>query len=127
MYHASTLSLVLTSVGQGNSSPQGTQQTSSNTYTQEDKMAWLGMNLETVKGELPKWQNLAEELNGVINNVNTQVQQANEAWNGPDSEKFVAEWEGQHRPALEKIKGLIEQLCEQLQSDIQQQAEVSGS
>ena len=127
MYLASTLSLVLTSVGQGNSSPQGTQQTSSNTYTQEDKMAWLGMNLETVKGELPKWQNLAEELNGVINNVNTQVQQANEAWNGPDSEKFVSEWEGQHRPALEKIKGLIEQLCEQLQSDIQQQAEISGS
>lgn len=127
MYLASTLSLVLTSVGQGNSSPQGTQQTSSNTYTQEDKMAWLGMNLETVKGELPKWQNLAEELNGVINNVNTQVQQANEAWNGKDSDDFIADWEGQHRPALEKIKSLIEQLCEQLQSDIQQQAEVSGS
>lgn len=90
-------------------------------------MAWLGMNLDTVKGELPKWQNLAEELGGVINNVNTQVQQANEAWNGTDSEKFVSEWEGTHRPALEKIKQLIEGLIEQLQGDIQQQTEASGS
>jgi len=90
-------------------------------------MAWLGMNLETVQGELPKWQNLNEELNGIINNVNTQVQAANEAWNGTDSEQFVSEWEGQHRPQLEKIKGLIEQLCEQLQRDIQQQGEASGS
>ena len=127
MYLASTLSLVLTSVGQGNSSPQGTQQTSSNTYTQEDKMAWLGMNLETVKGELPKWQNLAEELNGVINNVNTQVQQANEAWNGPDSEKFVSEWEGQHRPQLEKIKQMLDALSDQLQHETTQQGEISGS
>ena len=90
-------------------------------------MAWLGMNLDTVQGELPKWQNLNEELNGIINNVNTQVQAANEAWNGTDSEQFVSEWEGQHRPQLEKIKGLIEQLCEQLQRDIQQQGEASGS
>lgn len=90
-------------------------------------MAWLGMNLETVQGELPKWQNLNEELNGIINNVNTQVQAANEAWNGTDSEQFVSEWEGQHRPQLEKIKSLIEQLCEQLQRDIQQQGEASGS
>lgn len=90
-------------------------------------MAWLGMNLETVKGELPKWQNLAEELNGIVTNVNTQVQAANEAWNGTDSEQFVSEWEGTHRPALEKIKQLIEQLCEQLQADIQQQGEASAS
>lgn len=90
-------------------------------------MAWLGMNLDTVRGELPKWQNLAEELNGVINNVSTQVQAANEAWNGTDSEQFVSEWNDQHRPALEKIRQLIEQLCNQLQSDIQQQGEASGS
>ncbi len=87
---------------------------------------WLGMNLETVKGELPKWQNLVEELDGIINNVNTQVQAANEAWNGADSEKFVSEWEGQHRPQLEKVKGLISDLCNQLQSDISQQTETSA-
>lgn len=90
-------------------------------------MAWLGMNLETVNGELPKWQTLAEELNGIITNVNTQVQAANEAWNGTDSEQFISEWEGQHRPALEQIRGLIQQLCDQLQHDIQQQTEASGS
>lgn len=87
---------------------------------------WLGMNLETVKGELPKWQNLVEELDGIITNVNTQVQAANEAWNGADSEKFVSEWEGQHRPQLEKVKGLISDLCNQLQSDISQQTETSA-
>ncbi|MGO1166403.1 MAG: WXG100 family type VII secretion target [Janibacter sp.] len=87
---------------------------------------WLGMNLEVVKGELPKWQNLVEELDGIINNVNTQVQAANEAWNGADSEKFVSEWEGQHRPQLEKVKGLITQLVDTLQADISQQAETSA-
>lgn len=90
-------------------------------------MAWLGMNLDVVQGELPKWTNLSEELGGVINNVNTQVQAANEAWNGTDSEQFVSEWDGTHRPQLEKIRGLIDQLCEQLQSDIQQQSETSGA
>ncbi|MGN7247500.1 WXG100 family type VII secretion target [Janibacter anophelis] len=90
-------------------------------------MAWLGMNLDVVNGELPKWTNLSEELNGVITAVNTQVQQANEAWNGNDSEKFVSEWEGTHRPQLEKIKAMIDQLSDQLQSDIAQQRETSGS
>ena len=89
-------------------------------------MGWLGMNLETVKGELPKWQNLAEELNGVINNVNTQVQAANEAWNGADSEKFVSEWESQHRPQLEKIKQMLDALSEQLQHETTQQGEISN-
>ncbi|MGE9782714.1 WXG100 family type VII secretion target [Janibacter sp. CX7] len=90
-------------------------------------MAWLGMNLETVKGEIPKWQQLAEDINTIITTVNTQVQQADEAWNGKDSDDFISEWEGQHRPALEKIKGLIENLQGQLQGDVQQQAEASGS
>ena len=90
-------------------------------------MAWLGMNLDVVNGELPKWTNLSEELNGVITAVNTQVQQANEAWNGADSEKFISEWEGTHRPQLEKIKAMIDQLSDQLQSDIAQQRETSGS
>ncbi|MDN5717127.1 MAG: WXG100 family type VII secretion target [Janibacter sp.] len=88
---------------------------------------FLGMNLDVVKGELPKWTNLAEELNGVITAVNTQVQAANEAWNGADSEKFISEWEGQHRPQLEKIKSLIESLVDQLQSETNEQARISGS
>ena len=90
-------------------------------------MAWLGMNLDVVNGELPKWTNLSEELNGVITAVNTQVQAANDAWNGNDSEKFVSEWEGTHRPQLEKIKAMIDQLSDQLQSDIADQREASGS
>lgn len=90
-------------------------------------MAWLGMNLDVVKGEVPKWSNLAEELNGVITAVNTQVQAANEAWNGTDSEKFVSEWEGQHRPQLEKIKSLIESLVDQLTADVAEQTQISGS
>lgn len=90
-------------------------------------MAWLGMNLEVVNGELPKWRNLAEEIGTIVTNVNTQVQAANEAWNGPDSDKFISEWEGTHRPQLEKIKGMIEALCDTLQSDINQQRETSGS
>ena len=90
-------------------------------------MAWLGMNLETVAGEIPKWRNLSEEVGGIINNTNAQVQAANEAWNGTDSDKFVSEWNDQHRPALEKIKQLIDELCERLDADVQQQRETSNS
>ena len=39
----------------------------------------------------------------------------------------VSEWEGTHRPALEKIKGLIQELVGQLQSDINQQRETSSA
>lgn len=90
-------------------------------------MAWLGMNLDVVKGELPKWSNLSEELNTVITNVNTQVQQADEAWNGTDSEQFVQEWESQHRPQLEKIKSLIDSLVDQLGHETREQEKVSGA
>lgn len=90
-------------------------------------MAWLGMNLDVVNGELPKWENLIEEIGTIVSDTNTQVQAANEAWNGPDSDKFVSEWEGTHRPALEKIKGLIQELVTQLQSDINQQRETSSA
>lgn len=77
-------------------------------------MAWLGMNLEIVNGELPKWESLAEEIDTIITNVNTQVVEANEAWNGTDSEKFVSDWEGQHRPQLMSVKNLITSLSTQL-------------
>ncbi|GAB3117378.1 hypothetical protein GCM10027055_28760 [Janibacter alkaliphilus] len=90
-------------------------------------MAWLGMNLDVVNGELPKWENLIEEISTIVSDTNTQVQAANEAWNGADSDKFVSEWEGTHRPALEKIKGLIQELVGQLQSDINQQRETSSA
>lgn len=89
-------------------------------------MAWLGMNLEIVNSELPKWENLAEEIQTIITNVNTQVVEANEAWNGTDSEKFVADWEGQHRPQLLAVKNLITSLSTQLQSEIQEQRAISG-
>lgn len=90
-------------------------------------MAWLGMNLDVVNGELPKWQNLSEELSNVITTVNAQVQEANDAWNGADSDKFVSEWEGQHRPQLEKIKSLIDGLSNTLQVEIAQQKGISGA
>nr|WP_257908782.1 hypothetical protein [Janibacter limosus] len=67
-------------------------------------MAFVGMNLDTVKGELPKWQTLGEDLQTVITNVDTRVQEANDAWNGPDSDKFVAEWQGQYRAQLVAAK-----------------------
>ena len=126
MYLGGLPYLVLSSDGQGNR-PQDRPRAVPNTNSQEDKMAWLGMNLETVQGEIPKWNQLAEDINTIITTVNTQVQQANEAWNGKDSDDFIQDWEGQHRPALEKIKGLIENLHQQLQGDVQQQTEASSS
>lgn len=90
-------------------------------------MAWLGMNLETVSGEIPKWSNLAEEVQGIITNTDTQVQAANEAWNGTDSEQFVDDWNSKYRPALDQIKQMIEQLVQQLTQDVNQQRETSGS
>lgn len=90
-------------------------------------MAWMGMNLETVAGEIPKWSNLSEEVQGIINNTNTQVQAANEAWNGTDSEQFVAEWNDKYQPALTQIKQMIDALVDQLTADVNQQRETSGA
>ena len=84
-------------------------------------MAWLGMNLEIVNGELPKWESLAEEIDTIITNVNTQVVEAKEAWNGADSDKFVSDWEGTHRPQLMSVKNLITSLSTQLQGEIAEQ------
>lgn len=89
-------------------------------------MAWLGMNLDTVKGELPKWVQLKEDLNNVITSVNTQVNEADQNWNGPDSEQFVSEWESNHRPNLERIVGLLEALEQQLNRDIAGQESASN-
>ena len=90
-------------------------------------MAFVGMNLDTVKGELPKWQTLGEDLETVITNVDTQVQEANDAWNGPDSDKFVAEWQGQYRAQLVAAKTLVENLTTTLGQEITEQARVSGA
>lgn len=90
-------------------------------------MAWLGMNLDTVQGELPKWENLSEEINDVITKVQAQVTEADANWNGQDSEQFVQEWSSTHQPALVKIKALIDNLVQQLNADIQQQTEASNS
>ena len=89
-------------------------------------MAFVGMNLDTVKGELPKWQTLGEDLETVITNVDTQVQEANDAWNGPDSDKFVSEWQGQHRAQLVAAKALVDHLTTTLSHEITEQARVSG-
>ncbi|WP_156466093.1 hypothetical protein [Janibacter sp. Soil728] len=90
-------------------------------------MSFVGMNLDIVKGELPKWQNLAQDLETVITSVDTQVQEANDAWNGPDSDKFVAEWQGQHRAQLVGAKTLVEHLTATLGHEITEQGRVSGA
>ncbi|UUZ44816.2 hypothetical protein LP422_21485 [Janibacter limosus] len=90
-------------------------------------MAFVGMNLDTVKGELPKWQTLGEDLQTVITNVDTRVQEANDAWNGPDSDKFVAEWQGQYRAQLVAAKTPVENLTRPRGQEITEQARVSGA
>lgn len=88
---------------------------------------WLGMNLATVIAELAKWAQLIEEIAKIITDTDTQVQAADEAWNGDDSMRFVSTWNDTHKPNLESIKNMVQELHDKLDQDIRQQEQTSGN
>lgn len=85
-----------------------------------------GMNVEQVRQIGRKLQAEAEKIGQVMQTVDSQVQTAQTAWKGPDSQQFAQTWQG-HRPQLQKLKSELETLSKKALSNAEAQTSTSSS
>ncbi|MDO4717599.1 MAG: WXG100 family type VII secretion target [Propionibacteriaceae bacterium] len=86
-----------------------------------------GMNVEQVRQIAGKLDREAQQIEAIIQHVNNHIQEALEAWKGPDSRQFSQLWEGQHRPQLRKLKNDLEDLARKARSNATAQTSTSSS
>lgn len=86
--------------------------------------------MATVGGDVPAMFAFANELRRRRNNIETTtrrlaqlVEQAN--WVGPDRDKFVREWQGNHGPSLMAIMEDIADAANRIVNHAQQQEQAS--
>ncbi|WP_106817650.1 WXG100 family type VII secretion target [Janibacter massiliensis] len=88
---------------------------------------FIGMNIEVVRGLFQKWMELVQKLADIITEGTAQTQEANDAWNGKDSEQWLDEWTNTHLPALKQIQEAMQALGDALNANIDQQQQTSDS
>lgn len=89
-------------------------------------MAFVGMDLEEVRGLADRLALQGQQLQSVVGQVDGSIDQASYHWPGPDSDAFRDAWFSTYRPAL---TGAADQLAESLVvllRQIEEQAAASG-
>lgn len=70
-----------------------------------------GMDIATVRTIATRMDGQATAVGTVISQVDTLIQQAIDAWKGPDSAKFQSEWQSHYRPQLVTLRNELNQLA----------------
>ncbi|MDO4783627.1 MAG: WXG100 family type VII secretion target [Propionibacteriaceae bacterium] len=86
-----------------------------------------GMNVEQVKQIANKLDREAQQIETIMQHVDSHIREALEAWKGPDSKQFSQLWEGQHRPQLRKLKADLENLAKKARTNASAQTSTSSS
>lgn len=89
-------------------------------------MARLGMDVDEVERVAGTLHQQSTQLTTAMNQIGQAVQQAVHAWEGQDSRHFHEEWNGNYRPALQKIAQAIEELSRKARQNAQAQRDVSS-
>ena len=89
---------------------------------------FLGMDPDIIKGQIvPQLSSQADELQQVSSAVDKLMATAEQAWNGPDSQKFRAEWEGTHRKTLQTLTEQLRSLSRTAAQNAEAQLQTSAN
>lgn len=88
-------------------------------------MAIVGMDIEQVRSRLvPQMNEKAGQIEEIWAQLNAILQDTE--WRGPDRERFVGEWNGQHRTQMFAVAEAVRAAAQQANDNATQQEQASG-
>ena len=89
-------------------------------------MTLLGMDVDLVTGVATQLDGRAEAIGTATTDVDRLVDTAVSQWFGADAQKFVQEWQSQHRPALVAAMQALTQLSTTARRNVDEQRQASS-
>ena len=89
--------------------------------------SWEGMNPDVVESQARILGGLSEEITGLMNKIEGEVNALADAWHGDDSRKFAAEWAGTHKPVFTTASTLLADMSDTSQRSAAQQRTTSAN
>lgn len=88
-------------------------------------MAMIGMDITAVTQLATVMQQTADEIKGIVDNLNLRVANAN--WIGPDKDTFVKQWQELSTQRLGSVISQLSKTSTDLTAEAKQQADASGA
>lgn len=89
-------------------------------------MTRMGMDVEVVEGLGGQLKGQAQQIHGVIVQIESLVNQAIANWDGKDAQEFGHWWSGEHKPQLLRLQHMIDGLGSAALNNASEQRQVSG-
>ncbi|MCU4185601.1 WXG100 family type VII secretion target [Acidiferrimicrobium sp. IK] len=88
-------------------------------------MSFLGLDPSAVRSLAAQMRNASSEIQQLTQSLTTQLQNAH--WVGPDRERFVGEWNGQHVSQLHAVMNALTEAAQAAEQNASQQEQASNS
>ena len=86
---------------------------------------FTGMDIAEVRALSAQLTNASEEINQLANTLTSKLEGT--PWVGPDRERFVSDWQGQHKAALLQISQALQGAATAATQNAQAQEQASNS
>lgn len=90
-------------------------------------MTVTGMDVDVVSGVATQLDSRAAAISTAATDVDRLVDEAVSQWFGTDAQRFVQEWQAQHRPALVNALQALTQLSATARRNVAEQQQASGA
>ena len=87
-------------------------------------MAQLGADVEQLDSLALRFNAVADELDGMVNQLGSQIHSA--WWQGSDADRFRSDWDGQYRTNLIAVSNRLRDTATAVTQQANQQRATSG-
>ena len=87
-------------------------------------MAQLGADVEQLDSLANRFNAVADELDGMVNQLGSQIHSA--WWQGSDADRFRSDWDGQYRSNLIAVSTRLRDTATAITQQANQQRATSG-
>lgn len=86
---------------------------------------FTGMDIAEVQALSAQLTHASEEINQLANTLTSKLEAV--SWSGPDRDRFVSDWQGQHKSALLQISQALQGAATSATQNAQAQEQASNS
>lgn len=86
----------------------------------------LGADVEELRTLAKEFSGKSQSLTQAQRLIDGAVNQLPRYWQGPDAQRFAAQWRGQHRGILSRTAGMLDETAEQLKTNATEQEKASS-
>lgn len=86
----------------------------------------LGADVEELRALAKEFSGKSQSLTQAQRLIDGAVNQLPRYWQGPDAQRFAAQWRGQHRGIISRTAGMLDETAEQLKTNSTEQEKASS-